>query len=851
MFRATVKSLLSRKTRLVLSGFAVVLGVMAVSGALIVTDTIGKSFDLLFRTVNAQVDVQVQGKATVKGDGPGGDATEPVSDATIAEIADVPGVKRATGMVMTPSVRVVGKDGKVLVSQGPPTFGTDWTGLDALDLVSMRDGRAPREAGEVVLSANLAKRAGVGVGDDIDLLTLQPRQAYRVVGVFGYSGGRDSIFGESRVAFDTATAQRVLVGRDGYNSVTVTAEDGVSAETLRDRVADTLGNDFRVRTGEEVADTQAATTGQWVELIRQVLLGFAAVALIVGIFLILNTFSILVSQRTGELAVLRSLGASRGQIIGSVLIEAVVVGVLASTIGLGAGFGLAALLKTVMQSFSGAQLPLAGLTVPPMAIVAGYAVGVVVTVFAAVLPALRASRVRPIAALRASSAPQRPLWTLNAAGGLLLAGGAVALWFAAFGSGSIWVLVAGVLATFVGAALFTPALSRPAVSLLGRAFSWSTPGELGRRNSARNPRRTAITATALMVGITLVTGVGVLASSLQASITDLVTSDLAADLVITSGAADNRGPAGSTGYDPAVIDQARDLPGVASAVPLYTDGGQVGDDQVALGAGSLPALAPVFKLDRVAGTLRDLQPGEVAVSKDFADDHALSVGDTVTIATTKGGRHSYTLVGIYAKTDLLPPAVLSLDDAQARFRSAQPTAGYLTLTDGANAGKVRDQVSDLLADNPDYNVADQSEYANQQASQVDTFVLMLYILSGLAIVIAVLGIVNTLALSIVERTREIGLLRAVGLARRQVRWMVTAESIVIAVFGALLGIGVGVGLGVAATEALKGMGLNTLALPWTAMGLFLGGAVVIGLVAAVLPAIRASRVNILGAIAHE
>ncbi|MGH3735512.1 MAG: ABC transporter permease, partial [Micromonosporaceae bacterium] len=405
LFRATLKSLLSRKTRLFLSGFAVVLGVMAVSGSLILTDTISESFGSLFRTVTAGVDVQVTGKQNVAGDGPDA-ANQPVPASVVDQVAELPGVTAATGTVSSAAVRVIGPDGKVLVTQGPPTFGVDWPGLVALDdLVELRDGRAPAAGDEVALSANLATRAGVKVGDEIEMMTLAPRASYTVVGVFGYSGERDTIAGESRVAFDTATAQRLLLGPDvtGFSTVNVTASGDVDAATLRDRIGDELGADYTVRTGEEVADELAATTGEFVDTMRLVLLGFAAVALLVGIFLILNTFAMLVNQRTGELAVLRSLGASRSQIMGSVLLEAVVIGLLAATLGLGAGFGLAAGLKYVMETFTGAELPVAGLTVPALAIVAAYAVGVVVTVLAAVAPALRASRVAPIAALRRSA----------------------------------------------------------------------------------------------------------------------------------------------------------------------------------------------------------------------------------------------------------------------------------------------------------------------------------------------------------------------------------------------------------------------------------------------------------------
>ncbi|MGH3736282.1 MAG: FtsX-like permease family protein, partial [Micromonosporaceae bacterium] len=453
-------------------------------------------------------------------------------------------------------------------------------------------------------------------------------------------------------------------------------------------------------------------------------------------------------------------------------------------------------------------------------------------------------------ALRRSATDQRPARAATVAGGLLLTVAVSALLPGFFGPIPLYLLLGGLTAGFLGAVLFAPAVTRPAVSLLGRLVAWRTPGELGRRNSARNPRRTAVTATALMVGIALVTGVGVLASSLQASIEQLIESDLKADLVIVGAPAG--GPdQGANGYDPAVLDAAREIDGVAEAAPLHTDTGQLGGARVAVGAGPLPQLAPMFSLTATDGNVRELKAGEVAVSEEFAAEHGLAVGGTVDLATTRGGSHTYTLVLVYRAAELLPPTLLSEADAQARFRTERPTGGYLTLTEGASIPEVRGQVAELLADNPDYSVADQADYAAQQSSQVETFLVMLYLLTGLALAIAVLGIVNTLALSIVERTRELGLLRAVGMLRRQLTSMVTAESVVIAVFGALLGVGVGTGLGVAAAYALREQGLTALALPWTSIGAFLAGAIVIGLLAAVLPSVRASRVDVLRAISYE
>ena len=847
MLRATLKSLLSRKLRLVLSGLAVVLGVMAVSGALVVTDTLGRGFDSLFQTVFADLDVQVTGARAV---GAADASQDPVNALIPASVVDtvkaVPGVRKAQGSIFEPGARAIGPDGKPIVSNGPPSFGVDWQGEGGL--IELRSGRGPRAPDEVAINAGLAKTGNFTAGDRIDILTPAGRRTFTLVGVFGYTGDRDSFGGETRVAFTEPVAQQLMLGRTGvFSGVDAEAADGVSQDELRDRIAAALGAGYTVRTGQEVADEQAAALGEFIGVIRSVLLGFAGVALLVGVFLILNTFSIVLAQRTRELALLRSLGASRGQVIRSVLVEAVVIGVIASTLGLAAGFGVAALLKMLMESQSGANLPIDGLTTPVSAVVAAYAVGIVVTVVAALLPAFRASRIPPIAAMRDAATPDKPLTALTAAGSVMAVAGVTTVGVALFGDAGLWALLAGVLLTFVGVAMLTPVIARPVVSLLGAVLSWSVPGKLGRHNSARNPRRTAITASALMIGAALVTGVSVVASSLTASIERLVTEDLGAELVISGPPSSGNAPAS---FDPAVIDAASKVPGVAEAVAVRTDAAQLGTDVTPVVAADLPALTTVFKLRATDGSLRALKSGEIAVDDEFAADHDLTVGSTVPLTIPRASQRDYTVVGVYEQTDLIPGPVLSVADAAA-FRSPRATGGYLTLADGADADAVAAQVGALLADEPEVSVQDRSDFAAQQTSQVDTVVLMLYILLGLAIVIAVLGIVNTLALSIVERTRELGLLRAIGARRGQVRLMVVVESVVIAVFGALLGMAVGSGLGAAAVRALKDQGIPELSLPWASMGVFLALAVAVGLLAAAIPAVRASRINILDAISYE
>jgi putative ABC transport system permease protein len=850
MFNATLKSLFSRKVRLLLSGLAVVLGVMAVSGALLLTDSLGRSFDALFQTIDSNVDVSVIAPPHVDPARSGARlSNRPIPAELVGRVAAVPGVEKATGTVAADGARVIGPDGKVISSQGPPRLGLAWRGESSL--VELRKGRGPQAADEVAINANLAKLGKFKVGSPIEVLTLQPKRTFTVVGIFGYPGGRDSIGGETAVAFTESAAQGLLLGQQGvYSGIDVKAKSGVSAVKLRDEIRAALGADYKVRTGQQVAADDAASLKQFLDIVRNILLGFAGITLFVGVFLIVNTFSILVAQRTHELALFRALGASRAQVLRSVLIEAAVIGLVASTVGLVAGFGLAALLRKAFEAFGGSNLPSAGLGVPVAPIIAGYLVGIVVTALAALLPALRASRIPPVAAMRDAATPDKPLTAITVAGAVPTLAGVAAVGTALFvdlGDYRLWTLLAGVLLTFVGITMLTPAVSRPAVSVLGRALSWSIPGKLGRRNSARNPRRTAITAATLMIGIALVTGVSVIGSSLKASIDQLTRQDLRAQLIISG---DQTGALPPT-YDPAVIDRVKRIPGVEQAAPLYFDFAQTGSDVMPVEAGDGSTLADIFSLKTQTGQLRALNTGEIAVDATFAKAQHISVGQKLALATQRGGRQSFTVVGIYKPTQFLPGPLLSIQDATKDFSSPSPSQGYIVLSRGTSIDATQKQVEALLKDNPEVSVRNQVDYVQQQASQVNTLQVILYILLALAIVIAVLGIVNTLALSILERTRELGLLRAVGLGRFQVAQMVTVESVVISVFGALLGLVVGCALGTAVVRALRDQGIPVLSIPWGTIGVFLSLALMVGLIAAIIPAIRASRIDVLRAIAYE
>jgi putative ABC transport system permease protein len=652
------------------------------------------------------------------------------------------------------------------------------------------------------------------------------------------------------VSFTEPVAQELMLGERGaYSNIRVTAAEGVDHAALRDDIAAALGPAYEVKTGKQLADEQSQGFEEGLGFFNNILLGFAGVALFVGVFLILNTFSIIIAQRTRELALMRAIGASRRQMITSVLLEAVAIGLVASALGLAAGVGIGWLLAYAFGQMGGG-LDLAGVGVPTAAVVSSFVVGLLVTVVAAVLPAVRASRIPPVAAMQDVATPDRPLTKITVSGALIGAAGGTLLGYGLSGEagdGTLWTILAGVLVSFIGVALLTPLLSRPVVSLLGRLFSWSVPGKLGRLNSGRNPRRTAITAAALMVGIALITGVNVVLDSARTSLTKLAEDTVQAEIFIAGEQSGPRPPS----FDPAVLKSAAAIPGVAKSAGVYSDLAEVnGQREYLVATDDLAAMRDIFGMKAEQGTLGPLKDNQLVVDSDTAADLGLSAGDTARIQLSRGEERGFTVAAVYAESDLYSGILLPAS-AAADFGIPQPVQAYLQLAPGTAVAQVLPRVEALLADSPEVTATDRSGFLEQQTGDVDTLMTMIQMLLGLAILIAVLGIINTLALSVIERTRELGLLRAIGLRRGQTMRMVTVEAVVISVFGALLGLTVGAGLGAAVVRALRSDGITELVLPWQQMGVYLALAALVGVVAAVLPAIRAARLNVLGAIAHE
>ncbi|GGZ25882.1 ABC transporter [Streptomyces poonensis] len=846
MLKLTLKSLLSRKLRLVLSGLAVVLAVMFVSGSMVIKDTLNRSIDAQFTGAYEDIDLHVALKPKVKSTA-SDDITvvPPLDRATVDRVAKLPGVAGTSGLVRAEGARVIGKDGKVVPGTGGPRYGESWRGES--ELISLRSGHEPTSDTEVAVNAGLAEKAGLEVGDKVGVLTNEPRRTFVVAGVFGFSGDRDSISGEQTVAFTEPVAQRLMLGTTGgYSGVKVTLAADASAAAVQSALARELGARYDVLTGSQLAERESDEARDILDMMGMVLLGFAGVAVFVGIFLIINTFSIIIAQRMRELALLRALGASRKQVIGSVLLESFAVGLVSSTLGLAAGIGIGALGADLLAS-STDGLEVAGLSVPTSAVVVSFTVGIVVTMLAALVPALRASKVAPIAVIRAAATPQDRHRKQTWAGTALLGIGLVLLALGLFGSGGAAPLITGILLAFVGISLLTPLISKPSVEVLGALFARATPGALGRRNSARNPRRTAITASAMMIGVALVTAISTVAASAEDSVNRGINRDLKADLVAMGDA----GSAASATIDPAALNRIAEAPGVQNVAAATLDMATVGKENQPVAAWQDWSKArEVLGLKKAEGNLDTLAPGTVVMNENTAERRGLKTGDRVTLQFQRGDARAYRVAGVFQDTTLSSGIVVPWADAEADFRSKQPSQAYFQLAAGADESKARAQIAALLKDSPEVTVRTRADVIEMFGGAFDTVLTVVQGLLGVAMLIAVLGIVNTLALSILERTKEMGMLRAIGLTRGQTVRMIMTESVVISLFGAVLGIMVGGLLGLAAARALEDQGVSALALPWGQLLAYLIGAGVVGVIASLAPARRGARLNVLTAISH-
>jgi putative ABC transport system permease protein len=846
MWKATLKGLLAHKVRLALTALAVVLGVGFVVGTYVLTDTMNRAFDDLFRVINKGVAVQVQAVPKFTATGPGGqDAGTPerVPGSLVDRIKQVPGVRTAEG-TLAGYAQLVAKDGKAVTTGGAPTLGVSTVTDPELSGTTVRAGRRPQTAGEIAIDAHTAQKYGFQLGDRVKVLLQGPPTEATIVGIFGF-GSADNLGGATLVAFDSQTAQVALNGGGNYDTIDVAARPGVVPTDLRDRIQQILPSGVEAKTGAEAAQASANDIKKALSFFNIALLVFAGISLFVGAFIIFNTFSILIAQRTRELALLRALGASPAQVRRSVMAESLIVGVVASAIGIVAGLGIAVGLKGLLRAF-GIVLPTASTAVLPRTIIAALIVGVGTTVVSAVAPAMRASRVPPLAAIReAQPAEYRRSARRTLTGGIitLLGIGVLSLGlFAGKGAASVGF---GAALVFFGVAVLSPLVAGPMARAIGAPLPRisGVSGKLGRENAMRNPRRTASTAAALMIGLGLVSFVSIFAASIKASSTVALEQTLKADYIVSSPQ--------FQGFSQDIAHQLQASAAFSSvaAFRIGTFGYQGRAQQL---SGVDPSeLSGVATVNMEAGSVSALGDGDVLVYKQTAASNGWKLGTTIPVQFARTGAQPLVVVGIYTDNRLLGNYLVSLGTYETNFTEQLDFFVLAKTAPGASQAQARAAIDGVSKAFPNVKIEDQVQFRQSQAKQIDQLLGLVTALLGLAIIIALFGIVNTLALSIFERTHELGLLRAVGMARRQVRSMVRWEAIIIAVFGAILGTAVGVFFGWAMVRALRSQGITVLSLPVGQLLTYVAVSGLMGVVAAAFPARRAARLDVLKAIAQE
>jgi putative ABC transport system permease protein len=857
VIRVALKGLAGRKFRAALTALAIVLGVAMVSGTFVLTDTIDKAFDTIFVESYANTDAAISGKApdiSFEGD----TAETPGVPASLLErVRGLDGVESATGTVIDEtSTKILKPNGKAIDTNGAPSFGF---GLDPsqsqFNPLRLVEGNWPSAADEVVIDAGTADEQNYGVGDSVRIGTLKPVRPFRVTGVAQY-GSVSSLGSATFVVFTIPVAQELLEREGQFDAISVAAKQGVTPEQLVSAIEPVLPATAQVRTGLEQAEDDAAEISEFTSFIRYFLLAFGAVALFVGAFVIFNTMSITVAQRTRELATLRTIGASRGQIRRAVLLEALLIGVIASVIGFGLGVGLAYGLDWLFGVLN-LDLPTTDMIIATRTVVVAFLIGIVVTVLAAFVPSIRATRIPPILAVREGAELPRGRFSRFSpyvAGALIV----IALLLLARSmftdeldiGDRLLTMALGVLLLFVGVAMISPKLVRPLAAIVG------VPGEklagvsgfLARRNTLRNPGRTASTAAALMIGLALVTFVSVLSNGMKESNRGAIEDQVSADFVVTS----------QDGYTPFVAgagEAASGAAGVELATSVRSELGKVdGTDKYVTGI-ETDKIRSVYNFEWAEGsddTLTRLGSDGAIIDKGFADDQNLAVGERFKLLSGSGRSANLTVTGIY-KPPPFYPLLGSVSIPKERFDTLydRPRNQFTFINVPGDPDSAKEEpLEAALASFPDAKVQTRESWITEQDREFNQFLIMLYVLLALSVIISIFGMINTLALAVFERTRELGMLRAVGMTRWQSRVMIGSESVITALIGAALGLPLGMFLAAMVTRALDQYEVRY-AIPLVPLLLFALVAVLVGLVAAIMPAQRAARLNVLQALQYE
>jgi putative ABC transport system permease protein len=845
MLRLTLRNLAARKLRLLMSTLGIVLGVGFLAGVLVFSNGLSHTFDGILKGSTSGGLVRTVDSDSFNYVAPN---SLTLSEADVARLAALPEVAKADGGVNGYNVYLLDKEGDLVGGTGAPTLAFNYTDTPNMlgePMLQLTDGDWPRGSGDVVLDEGAAARGGYEVGDQVTIITpgADLSRKFTLAGTAEFNGGGTA--GAVLILLDTREAQDLFLGgRDVYSVVNLTAAEGVSQRQLADAANRVVPEGFEAVTGDTVVAESENAIGGLLDVISTFLLVFAVLAVVVGGFIIVNTFTILAAQRTRELALVRAIGASRRQVTGSVLLEALAMALVAATIGIALGWGLARGLATMIRGI-GLDIQGRALELTPRTILVSYLVGVGVTLLAAYLPARRAAKVAPVAAMQDDRTlhPGSLRRRVVIGSAVLVLSGVVAIAgvLGAPGNAAVWVGVGAGLCILTIAAI-SAAVGKPVLAAcrttFGRLFGFT--GRLAGENALRDPRRTGATASALMIGLALVSLIGVLAASLNSSVDDQVDNEFSADYVVQSAA--------FSPFPATLGDHLADVPGVGTVVRQQYTGARLEGETTYVMANE-STFDQVYDLDVVSGRQR-LGPSEALAFRETADEHGWRVGSTFDLTFPGGKRLHLTVAGIVEESATTAPISIRLADLAKVGIGREDYAISIVLTPGADAATVNAALNDVVDPLPMVSVLDKDEYADTIRGQVNQLLYLIYGLLALSVVIAVIGIVNTLSLSMIERTREIGLLRAVGLSRPQLRRMVTLESVAIALLGAALGLVLGVVFGVLMRQALRD-DLTSLEIPLAQLAMFLLVAVVVGVLAAVVPAIRAARLDILRAIATE
>jgi putative ABC transport system permease protein len=852
----TLKGLAGRKLRAVLTAIAIVLGVAMVSGTYVLTDTIDKAFDNIFQESYAGTDAVVSGKAAdISFQGESAE-TPPIPDALLERVRQLPDVAAATGSVVDDTnAKILTKEGKAVNTGGAPAFGF---GLDPsqarFNPLKLLEGRWPQGSAEVVIDTATADEQGYKIGDTVRIGTLQPVRPFKLVGLAQY-GDVASLGSATFAVFTIPTAQSLFDRIGSYDSIQVAAKEGVTPQALAREIRPILPESAQVRTGAQEAD-EAAKDVEFTKFIRYFLLSFAGIALFVGAFVIFNTLSITVAQRTREFATLRTIGGSRRQVLWSVILEAFVIGFLAALVGLFAGLGLAAGLNALFKALN-ADLPTQGLVFAPRTIIVSMLIGVVVTVAAGLFPALRATRVPPIAAVREGSVlprsrfsaftPYIALVVISLSVFLL----AYSMFKDDLGTAPrLLSMAGGVLLLFVGVAMISSKLVRPLAALVAWPATriGGAAGRLAKGNSTRNPGRTASTAAALMIGVALVTFVAVLASGMKASNRGAIEDQVKAEYVVTA----------QDGFSPFVAgaaDAVKRSPDAQMVTAVRSDLGKAAGENGYVTGIEPGSITQAYTFDWKQGS--DAVVGELGadgaiISDDFADDAKLGVGDSFTLLTPDRTRMKLVVKGIYEPPPFFPmlgSVSISRSTFDRLYERPRNSFVFVNVPDEPSAATTA-SLDAAVKDFPDAKVQTREGWINQQDEDFNTFLQMLYVLLALSVIVSIFGMVNTLILSVFERTRELGMLRAVGMTRRQARRMIRHESVITALIGAALGLPLGIFLALLVTRALSQFEVR-INVPVGQLVIFAFIAMLAGILAAIIPARRAAKLNVLRALQYE